>query len=148
MAAVHAHALARDARLAGLIGLGGAAGGSLRWLVGREWPVHAGAFPWSTLAVNVAGCLGIGVLMVLLDDVLAGRVYVRPLVGVGVLGGFTTFSTFAVETRALVADQLDLAVAYVVGTPILAVVAAIVGASLATTALRARESLALRRSPS
>ncbi len=135
-----------NARLALLIAAGGAVGASLRWLVGREWPVRAGEFPWSTLAVNLAGCIAIGVLMVLLDEVLAGRVNVRPLVGVGLLGGFTTFSTFAVETRALIANYPALAASYFVATPILAVVGAIVGASLASSVLQARTALASRRS--
>ena len=135
-----------NVRLAALVATGGAAGASLRWFVGREWPVRAGEVPWSTLAVNVAGCLAIGVLMVVLDEVLAGHPTIRPLLGVGVLGGFTTFSTFAVESHALLGSHRDLALAYLVGTPILAVVAAILGASLAASALRVRASLASRRS--
>ncbi len=136
----------RQVRLAAVIGLGGAAGALLRWSVGQEWPVRPGAFPWSTLAINVAGCLAIGVLMVLMEEVLAGRIYVRPLLGIGLLGGFTTFSTFAVETRALLGDHPIVALGYYLGTPAAAILAAILGAVLATAALRVRASLASRRS--
>jgi CrcB protein len=134
-------------RLAGVIAVGGAAGALLRWRIGEEWPVRSGAFPWSTLAINVAGCLAIGVLMVLMEEVLAGRVYVRPLLGVGLLGGFTTFSTFAVETHTLLGDNPLLALTYYFGTPAAAVLAAILGAALTTAALTARASLPSRRSP-
>jgi CrcB protein len=137
----------RQVRLAAVIALGGATGALLRWGIGQEWPVRPGAFPWSTLGINVAGCLVIGVLMVLMEEVLAGRVYVRPLLGVGLLGGFTTFSTFAVETRALLGDHPLVALTYYVGTPAAAILAAILGATLATAALTARASLASRRSP-
>lgn len=136
----------RQVRLAGVIALGGAAGALLRWGIGEEWPVRTGAFPWSTLAINVAGCLAIGVLMVLMEEVLAGRIYVRPLLGVGLLGGFTTFSTFAVETHVLLDDHPLLALTYYFGTPAAAILAAILGAALATAALTARASLASRRS--
>ena len=133
-------------RLAAVIALGGAAGAVARWAIGDEWPVRTGAFPWSTLAINVAGCLAIGVLMVLMEEVLAGRVYVRPLLGVGFLGGFTTFSTFAVETHNLLGERPLLALTYYFGTPAAAVLAAILGAALATAVLAARASLASRRS--
>jgi CrcB protein len=136
----------RQVRLAAVIAVGGAAGALARWGIGEEWPTRAGAFPWSTLAINVAGCLAIGVLMVLMEEVLAGRVYVRPLLGVGLLGGFTTFSTFAVETRSLLGERPLLALTYYFGTPAAAILAAILGAALATAALTARASFASRRS--
>jgi CrcB protein len=87
----------RDATRTGLVALGGAAGAALRWGVTEAAPVRAGAFPTTTLAMNV---LGAGLL-----GYLVGRVPVRGksseavrlLLGTGVLGGFTTFSTFAVE---------------------------------------------------
>jgi CrcB protein len=137
---------AGQARLAAVIALGGATGAVARWAIGDAWPVRTGAFPWSTLAINVGGCLAIGVLMVLMEEVLAGRVYVRPLLGVGFLGGFTTFSTFAVETHNLLGEHPILALTYYLGTPAAAVLAAIVGAALTTAALKARASLATRRS--
>lgn len=130
------------------IACGGAAGALARWWAEERWPAATGAFPLTTFAINVAGCLAIGVLMVLVEQVLSGRVYVRPLLGIGLLGGFTTFSTFAVETHALLGERPALALVYYLGTPVAAVAAAIAGASLATSALTARASLAARRSES
>jgi CrcB protein len=81
----------------GLVALGGAAGAAARWVVYEAAPVGAGTFPVTTLAVNVLGAALLGYLV--------GRVPVRGtrdeavrlLLGTGVLGGFTTFSTVAVE---------------------------------------------------
>lgn len=82
-------------------GLGSVARYSLGgWVQGRT----PGVFPLGTLAVNVLGCAAIGVLGAALD----GRVLVRPeyrlFLMVGVLGGFTTFSSFAFETLKLAMD--------------------------------------------
>ena len=76
-----------------LVALGGAAGASLRFLVGQ-----AVVFPMGTVAVNIAGSLAIGALWVLLE----GRAsQLAPLLITGLLGGFTTFSAFGYETIAL-----------------------------------------------
>jgi CrcB protein len=146
MASPRPSLIAGNVRVAGVIAVGGAAGALLRWAIGSEWPVRSGEFPWSTLGINVSGCLAMGVLMALIEEVLAGRVYVRPFLGVGVLGGFTTFSTFAVESRALLGAHPALAVVYYLGTPVAAVLATIAGAALATSALKARTWFASRRS--
>lgn len=127
--------LPRDVRIGLVIAVGGAVGALARWSIGESWPTDPGAFPAATFAINVVGCAAIGVLMVVVEQALRGRVYVRPLIGVGFLGGFTTFSTFAVETRALLDEHPLLAVLYYLGTPICAVVAVAVGASLTTDAL-------------
>jgi len=140
------HFDAAQARLGAVIAIGGAAGALLRWDLGREWPVLPGHFPWTTLVINVSGCLAIGVLMALIEEVLAGRIYVRPLLGVGFLGGFTTFSTFAVETRALLGAHPAVALVYYLGTPAAAILATILGAVLVTSALKARTWFASRRS--
>ncbi|MFD9488043.1 fluoride efflux transporter FluC [Streptomyces sp. NPDC059991] len=101
-----------------VISAGGALGASARYGLALAWPVRAGGFPWSTLLINVLGCALIGVLMPLISE--GGRRahhLVRPFLGVGVLGGFTTFSAYAVEvSRLLARQQAGLAMAYAAGT--------------------------------
>ena len=85
------------------VGFGGFVGSSLRFLI-SGW-VHrlpgTGAFPYGTLAVNVAGCLAIGLLGGLAEHRQVFSPAARLFLMIGVLGGFTTFSTFAFETIAL-----------------------------------------------
>ena len=92
---------------AGLVALGGAVGSLARWGLAEAVP---GA--WATLAVNLSGCLAIGLL--------AGWLFVRHprlrlLLGVGFLGGYTTFSTHLLDARGLLDEPLRAA-AYVGGT--------------------------------
>jgi fluoride exporter len=106
------------------IAAGGAIGAAARYGAGQEWPVTGGAFPLTTLAVNVLGCGLIGVLMVLVDEVWTGRRLLRPFLGTGVLGGFTTFSTYAVDLLRLFATgHAGTGVAYLVVTPVAALLA-------------------------
>ncbi|WP_182881832.1 fluoride efflux transporter CrcB [Microbispora sp. H10949] len=80
-----------------VIALGGGAGAVARFLLGRALPAPPTGFPWGTFLANVTGCFALGALMVFVLDVWPPRRYVRPFLGVGVLGGFTTFSTFTTE---------------------------------------------------
>jgi CrcB protein len=112
-----------------VIAAGGMLGAGARHAASQAWPAPAGSFPWATLGVNVAGCLLIGVLMVLVVEVGGAHPLLRPFAGVGVLGGFTTFSTYAVETTELLRDgRHGLALAYWGGTLALALVAVTLGA--------------------
>lgn len=112
----------------GLVATGGAAGAVARWGIYEAAPVEPGTFPSTTLVVNV---LGAGLL-----GYLVGRVPVRDdrgeavrlLLGTGVLGGFTTFSTVAVETW-----QGPLAL-YAVVSALAGVAAAVVGLALGSAA--------------
>ncbi|TGB18995.1 CrcB family protein [Streptomyces palmae] len=85
-----------------VVALGGAMGASGRYGASLLWPTAGGGFPWITLGVNAVGCAVIGAFMVLISEVRTAHRLVRPFFGTGVLGGFTTFSTYAVDTRKLV----------------------------------------------
>jgi CrcB protein len=96
------------------VALGGAGGTLLRYLLGG-WVQHAsgGTFPWGTLCVNVAGCAAIGALGAYADRGGLLSPAWRMALQVGVLGGFTTFSSFGLETFRLVSDgDLGRAAAY------------------------------------
>lgn len=85
-----------------IIALGGAVGAVLRYLVSNGVYVLAGKdFPYGTLSVNVLGSLLMGILYVLLVERLAFAVEWRAFLMIGVLGAFTTFSTFSIETMLL-----------------------------------------------
>jgi CrcB protein len=96
------------------IAVGGAAGTLLRWGLGG-WIQHVsgGTFPWGTLLINVAGCAAIGALAAFTDR---GGFMLPPwrmALQIGVLGGFTTYSTFGLETFRLVsAGDMGRAAAY------------------------------------
>ncbi len=84
------------------VAVGGVAGAEARYGIGLLVP-HAGhSFPWSTLLINLLGCALIGALMGALERRRDPHRLARPLLGTGVLGGFTTFSTFAVDVDKLV----------------------------------------------
>jgi CrcB protein len=101
----------------GAVALGGGAGAAGRYGMSLIWPTAPGAFPWTTLAVNAAGCALIGVLMVVISDVWAAHRLVRPFLGTGVLGGFTTFSAYAADVYHLVDEhQARTALAYLGAT--------------------------------
>jgi CrcB protein len=118
-------------RVVGAVAAGGALGGLARWAVAEALPHDPGRFPWDTLLVNVVGCFLIGVLMVLVVEQWPERLLVRPFFGTGVLGGFTTFSTYVVDTRGLLAaDRPALATAYVAGTLIVGLLAVVTGLRL------------------
>lgn len=123
------------------ISVGGALGAVARYLVGLAMPYEPHGWPWSTLLVNVSGCLLIGVLMVLVLEVWVAHRLVRPFLGVGVLGGYTTFSTYAVDVQQLIAaGRPGLALAYLAATVIAALVAVQAGIS-ATRALVPRRGV-------
>lgn len=83
------------------IAAGGAAGSLGRYAVGLGLPHPAGSFPWSTLVVNLTGALAMGLLVAYLLGRPGSHRLARPVVGVGVLGGWTTFSAFAIDVVTL-----------------------------------------------
>jgi fluoride exporter len=115
-----------------VVALGGAAGALLRWALTVAWPDPVDGFPWTIFAVNVVGA---GVLALLpAFAVVRRRELLPPLLGTGVLGGFTTLSTYSEQTRELVAHgRPGLAASYVVGT-LAACLLAVAGADRFSTA--------------
>lgn len=89
-----------------LIGLGGFVGTILRYVLSGLIQSGAGnsSFPWGTLTINLLGCLGIGLLAELSETRGFLSPELRGLLVIGILGGFTTFSTFANETTNAVRD--------------------------------------------
>jgi fluoride exporter len=113
------------------ISVGGVLGALGRYGVSVALPHATGGFPWSTLLINVTGSALIGVLMVVVLDLTSPHRLLRPLLGVGVLGGYTTYSTFAVDAQRLVlAHEPLLALAYVVATVVVCAAAVWAGARL------------------
>ena len=111
-----------------LAALGGALGALARWGVAEALPSPGDGWPWATLLVNLTGCLLIG----LLTGVLARRspepAWARPFLAVGVLGGYTTYSAFAVEAVTLTdAGAPGLAAAYVLASVVGGVLAVAAG---------------------
>ena len=85
------------------IAAGGAAGSVLRFWMSTWVHSFAGrSFPYGTLTVNVLGCLAMGFLFVLFVDRLSDNNVLRAGILIGVLGGFTTFSSFSIETLNLI----------------------------------------------
>lgn len=96
------------------VAAGGAIGGTLRWWLGDLVPDRDG-FPWTTFAVNVSGSLVLALLPAL--TAVRRQPLATAALGPGVLGGYTTLSTYAEQGRALLAEgQTGLAAAYLLGT--------------------------------
>jgi fluoride exporter len=112
----------------GVIAAGGVLGALARWGAGVAWPASRTGFPLTTFGVNALGCLAIGVLMVFVEDVFPTWRLLRPFVGVGILGGFTTFSAYAVDiVRLTDAGAAGVAAGYLVATVVVALLAVAAG---------------------
>ena len=109
--------------------LGAAIGAPARWGVATALPHSPGAWPWGTLLGNLTGCLLLGALTAALAARAPEPAWVRPFLAAGVLGGYTTYSAFAVETVGLVeAGAPLLAAGYVLGSVLGGVLAVATGA--------------------
>lgn len=118
-----------------VVAVGGAIGASARYGASLIWPTVPGAFPTTTLLVNVIGCAVMGAFMVILTEARAPHRLLRPFFGTGVLGGFTTFSTYALDIERLVdAGHARTGLAYL-GLTLLAALAAVWSAAWATRRL-------------
>ncbi|MCE3554012.1 fluoride efflux transporter CrcB [Pseudonocardia sp. RS11V-5] len=114
-----------------VVALGGAIGALARWAVGLGLPTLPGAFPLGTFLINVAGCAAIGVVLVALTELRQAHPLWRPFLATGILGGFTTFSTFSVDSQhLLLGGHLALGLLYLAGTLGAAVAATWFGAAV------------------
>jgi CrcB protein len=102
------------------IAIGGAAGALLRYTVsGLVHSYASGVFPWGTLVVNLSGCLVIGFLWQMFENLYFSP-HMRSLIFIGILGAYTTFSTYGLETLNLLREkELGYALVNFLGSNIL-----------------------------
>jgi CrcB protein len=122
-----------DAAVLAAVSAGGVLGALARYGLSAAWPHAAGAFPWATWTINVTGCFMIGVLMVLIARRFPAQLLIRPFFGVGILGGYTTFSTAVVDVQHTAP-----------GTALVYLAATLAGALLAVTAATALSERVVR----
>jgi CrcB protein len=128
----------RELDVLGVIALGGGIGSIARYGLSRAMPTPPGGFPWATFLTNVIGCAVLGALMYLVLEVWPPSRYRRPFFGVGICGGFTTFSTAMVESRGLLAGgHVPTAFAYLAASLFAGLAAVAAGAALARLSGRA-----------
>lgn len=122
-----------DALTLTAIALGGVVGALARYGLGRGFPTATGTFPTTTLLINVCGSLLLGLLVGVTVRRASTPRLVRPALGTGVLGGFTTFSTFAVEADRLISTgHAATAAGYLAATLVAGAAAAAVGLAAGT----------------
>jgi CrcB protein len=111
------------------VALGGALGASARYLLDHLIEQRSfSIFPWATFTINVTGCLLIGVITEALVDRHHVPAWIRVGLVLGVIGGYTTFSTYAEEALTLIdAHDTAVAVAYTLGSIVTGIAAVYVG---------------------
>ncbi|MGW5382240.1 fluoride efflux transporter FluC [Nocardia sp. NPDC003963] len=107
-----------------VIAAGGALGALARYGLTLSWPAPPGGFPWAVFVVNIIGSFLLGALMVVVTELRTPHPLLRPFLGVGVLGGFTTFSTYADDFRSLLETGTAAIGAAYLGSTLFAAVAA------------------------
>ncbi len=137
--AAFARRLSAELPTLGAIAVGGAVGAVGRYAITEAWERPTTGFPWAVLTVNVVGCALIGMLMVLIEEEVSRHHLVRPFLGVGLLGGFTTFSAYALDVEQLTrAGAEPTAAAYLVVTVAGALLAVAIGITATMALLRFR----------
>lgn len=122
-----------DRRELAAIFLGGSLGAVARATLSEALPAHAGSWPWATFTVNIAGAFLLGYFTTRLQERLPLSSYRRPLLGTGLCGGLTTFSTMQLELlRMLDEREVALAAAYA----LVSVVAGFAAVAVATNLVR------------
>ena len=124
-----------DRRELAAIFFGGAIGALARYGLAEALPHDAGSWPWATFAVNVAGALALGYLTTRLQERLPPSAYRRPLLGTGLCGALTTFSTMQVELLQMLDDgRTGLAAGYATAS----IAAGVLAVTATTNLVRAR----------
>lgn len=121
-------------RLVGLVALGGAIGTGIREALALTWPAATTGFPLTILLINVVGSFALGLLLESLTRQGAdegGRRNSRLFVGTGVLGGFTTYSSWVTDVATRLGPATGVALAYAAASLVLGLVAALAGIALA-----------------
>ncbi len=108
-----------------LVAAGGAVGALLRWLLEGALPAQPGTWPWATFLTNVSGSFALGAVVAVATATASP--WLRPLLGTGVLGGFTTWSTYTLQVHDLGARSAPTAVLYAVSSVVVGVGAAYAG---------------------
>lgn len=112
----------------GVIAVGGALGTLARWGLAEAIPHRGRSFPLATFLTNVSGALLMGLLMAFVLVRWSRSRYVRPFLGVGVIGGYTTFSTYELDAHGLLQiGATDLAFAYLLTSLVVGFAALIAG---------------------
>jgi|SRR5271163_4360516 len=116
------------------VALGGAIGSVARYLVSGWFAARFGpAFPYGTFVINVTGSFIIGMFFAFAQDRISLSPYWRPFFAVGVVGGYTTFSTFEYESvRLLQSGEMLLAAVYLIGSVVLGAIGTILGLAVGT----------------
>jgi CrcB protein len=93
-----------DRRLGAVVAvaLGGALGAPARYELSERFSAATGSFPWATFCINVSGSFLLGLLLTVVLERWPPTRYVRPFLAIGVLGAYTTFSTYSVEADLLI----------------------------------------------
>jgi len=120
--------------------VGGCVGGAARYAVTKAWPTPAHGFPWATFVINASGAFVLAALLVVVSDVLPPTTYVRPLLGTGFCGAWTTFSSIAASTDQLVAHgHSGTGLLYLIGSLAVGLSAAVLGLITARQLARSRD---------
>jgi fluoride exporter len=124
------------------LAFGGSIGAVARYAISLALPTETGRFPWGTFLINITGSFILGfLLIVLIEQFPMGRL-ARPVIGTGLIGAYTTFSTFMVESVLLVrAGDPAIAAIYLVASLVLGLLAVFVGMLGARVVLRAERWL-------
>ena len=124
-----------DPAVLAAVAAGGVLGAEARYGLSVLRPHEPGQWPMATLLINVSGCFLIGILMFAITNLTSPHRLVRPFLGVGVLGGYTTFSTAMVDVQQMVlAGRGGAALGYLLATLVGAVAAAFAGVTFTRAA--------------